>query len=177
MENIIGFLIILVSIIISIISSVNKKSRQKTAPVTTASNEETQGFSADLQNEQYNFQSNAAITDSPDMTVEEKRKQIEAKKYSDYERQKETQQEAPDEETEVETEETEVYEEEEDISSEEKPAKEEKQSDIRQPAKTIGKQPAKKRRKRKSTPVEEIQRDFNLEKGILYTEILNRKHF
>jgi hypothetical protein len=173
MEDIIGFLIILVSIIVSIVSSVSKKSRSKTAPVTTEANKKNQNFSTEIYDDYENQETNAAITDSPDMTVEEKRKQIEEKKYSDYERQKEAQDAESAEDAEAEGQ---IYEEDEDAVTEESPQKESKQPESRQPEKAAQKRPGRGK-SRKRTPVEEIQQDFNVEKGILYTEILNRKHF
>ena len=165
MEDIIGFLIIVGSIIISIISSVSKNKKKQvpaTSNIPSEEDSDSPAFNEDLAD-------SYSEVDSSEMTVEEKKQQIESKKYSDYERQKEEAQ--AQEEQEDTTEENAEYDPVDD--EEQEPEKKTVQQ------KTGSKKSKKKQHhpNRKKNRIEEIQEDFDVEKGILYSEILNKKHF
>ena len=171
MEDLIGFLIIAASIIISIISSVSKNKKKSNTAVPqqdTVQNTET------TENLNTGSEQTRGTVDSNDMTVEEKVRQIKEKKYSDYERQKEREKEEeqePKNQQELDEEYQEATREEEDKTSK----KEEQLAQERSQQKAKRKTP--KRKPRKKSKIEEIQEDFDIEKGILYSEILNKKHF
>lgn len=172
MEDLFGFLIILVSIIFSIIGSVSKNKKKRTQPVAQSAPDQ------DADDNIYDHQKEEAQIDSYDMSVEEKLRQIEAKQYSDYERSKEEEQEQEQE--------YDPYEEDYDAEEEvrEYQPLDHKEQEAEEPEENVKEQAGKVRKKRRSPaprypkdPLEEIQEAFDVEKGILYSEILNRKHF
>ncbi|MGM0497395.1 MAG: hypothetical protein ACQESJ_05715 [Bacteroidota bacterium] len=180
MEDLIGFFIIAASIIISIISSVSKNKKKNNTAVPQQDTVQDAGTTQNFNTEPEPIR---GTVDSADMTVAEKVKELKAKKYSDYERQKEKEQEQEEEEEQEQEQEHEPQNQQElngeysETTDEEHKISKEKKRVAREYSRQKAKRETRKRKSKKKSRIEEIQEDFDVEKGILYSEILNKKHF
>ena len=175
MEDLIGFLIIAGSIIISIISSISKNKKKSNTAVSQPDSTRDTGKTENIKAESEQIR---GTVDSNDMTVEEKVKQIKEKKYSDYERQKEKEQKEKQEQEENEYQNQQEPDEEYlETSEEERKTSKDEERVIQEGSQQKTKRKTPKRNPEKKSRIEEIQENFDVEKGILYSEILNKKHF
>jgi len=174
MEDLLGFLIIAAGIIISIISSVSKNKKKSNAavpqPDSTQDTEKTENINTEPEQIR-------GTVDSNDMTVEEKVKQIKEKKYSNYEKQKEKEQKEKQEQEDEYQNQQELDEEYSETTKEEHTTSKDKEQVANERSQQKAKRKTPKKNTEKKSRIEEIQENFDVEKGILYSEILNKKHF
>lgn len=157
MEDIIGFLILMATLIISVVASVKKQGKKNKTSEASFENTSAEYAGVERETEEsYRNQSNNKTKDSWD-------------EVTDYEEstgeEEEAQPEEPDEE--------------------EKPSeaeqKERGESTVK-PGHTESSSPretyrTKKRKPEKKSKIQEIKEKFDVEEGIIYSEILHRKYF